>query len=129
MKTILSNERYVGRVPRNDGEVFDGSYPTLIDQGTWDQCVRLRMARPFKGPMNQKRRVDPLTGLLRCGRCGGTVSGWNRKHTERRIKKQYFYYECYGRRVRSGCDQPFFQESEIEAEVLELLRAMAVPDG
>ena len=127
---ILSNERYAGRLPRNDGKVFETrGYRALIDAATGDACVRHRMSRPFPGRTNRAYRVYPLTGLLRCGRCGGTVSGWNRKHPERRTKRRYFYYTCYSRRVRAGSAQPFFPEEQLEAEVLCLLRAMAIPDG
>jgi recombinase-like zinc beta ribbon protein len=59
----------------------------------------------------------------------GTVSGWNRKHTERRTQRRYIYYTCYRRRVHAGCDQPFFSEDQVEAEVLAVLSAMATPDG
>jgi len=50
-------------------------------------------------------------------------------HPERRTKRRYFYYQCYSRRVRAGCDQPFFPEERLEAEVVSLLRMMATPDG
>ena len=49
------------------------------------------------------------------------MSGWNRKHPERRTQRRYIYYTCYGRRVHAGCDQPFFSEDRLEAEVLAVL--------
>jgi len=126
----LSNERFRGVLRRSDGKLFDATaYPPLIDNETWDACVLRRMAgRTSRLRIDRVYRSYLLTGLLRCDRCGATVSGVYRNSTSKRHgRREYSYYECYGHRQRFGCDQPLFRQAELEAEVVRLLEAMVVP--
>lgn len=130
VKAILSNERFTGLLRRSDGKVFKATaYPPLIDDETWNACVLRRMAgRSSRLRTDRVYRSYPLSALLRCGRCGATVSGVHRKFNSKlNGRREYSYYECYGHRQRFGCDQPQFRQAETEAAVVRLLEAMVVP--
>jgi hypothetical protein len=43
LKDLLSNPRYVGRIPRKDGSVSQGTYPAIIDPEMWADCAQVRL--------------------------------------------------------------------------------------
>ncbi len=131
IKDILGNPRYVGRVPLRDGRVVAGTFPALVDVATFDNCERIRSAqrwRPARGPGAGKVGSPYLlSGLLRCATCDSTMSGQthgaDRSHDTRRT------YTCYRRRVAGGCDAPMVSQDVVEADLLAVLRTMALPPG
>jgi hypothetical protein len=69
------------RLPRlaglrtHEGELYQGTWPAILDRGTWDALQeRLAVRRP-RGAGGRGRREYLLTGFLRCGRCGGSLRG------------------------------------------------------
>jgi recombinase-like zinc beta ribbon protein len=93
----------------------------------------------FKGPpstnwlLSEDRGEDKvgspylLSGLMRCAECGSTMSGHthgaDRSHDTRRT------YTCYRRRVAGGCDAPAVPQEIVEADLLAVLRTIALPPG
>ena len=132
IKDIVRNPRYAGRVPLQDGRTVQGIYPTLVDVATFDTCERIRASRRFmmkREPGAGKGRSRYLlSGLLRCARCDSTMSGHtrtpDRTHPQRRHS-----YTCYRRRIAGGCDAPAVLQDVVEAELVAVLRTMALPPG
>ncbi len=147
LKDILTNPRYVGRVPRRDGATFPAAYTALVDEATWTACVEVReRGKPIhrNARANASRRwTSPylLSGVLRCAACGSTMSGQTSRadvagtrptsgarrgglHTEDRHR-----YVCYRRRVARACDAPSLRQEVLEPEIMDILRAVALPDG
>ena len=132
LKDLLRNPRYVGRVPRRDGAVFEAAFAPLIDSDTWAACERIRLrqrsdALRTRGRANT-RSTYLLSGVLRCAMCGSTMSGLTR-HKDRTHPETRFRYACYQRRVGSSCDAPHVPQEIVEAEILDVLRTVALPEG
>lgn len=127
VRNVLGNRAYTGNLTRNDGKRFPAVFEPLVEATTWTEVERLRIVHCLPVRENRKVRTYALTGLLRCSRCGGTVSGF--VHGGWRKTGPHPYYQCYQRRQGLGCDQPYFRQSDVEASVVNLLRAMAVPDA
>jgi site-specific DNA recombinase len=132
IKDLLSNPRYVGRVPLRDGRVVVGTHPVLVDAATYEACERIRLAQ--RGPVKREPGAvatgSPymLSGVLRCSACGSTMSGHTRT-ADRAYKKTRRVYICYRRRVAGGCAAPTVRQEVVEADLLAVLQAMALPVG
>jgi site-specific DNA recombinase len=133
IKDILSNERYAGRIRLRDGAVIAGNYPAIIDAATFDACEGIRARHRFtahsgKPGAGKRASTYVLSGVLRCAECGSTMSGHTR--TPDRIHREPRYsYVCYRRRVAGGCSAPPVQQEPVEADLLAVLRTMALPPG
>ena len=130
LKDILSNRRYMGRVPRKDGEEFQANFEALIDSETWAMCERVRFKhRSFRSAKAAKRPSRYLlSGVLRCGRCGSTMSGqtWKSDRTHPATRNRY---TCYLRRTAKACDMPYVEQDQLEAQLIDILRIVAMPGG
>lgn len=69
------------RKPRNAGLrehrgeiVGPGNWPALVDEATW-RAAQAVLNAPGRGPGTKTVRKHLLTGVLRCGKCGGYLSG------------------------------------------------------
>ena len=134
LKDLLCNPRYVGRVPRRDGQTFAAAYPPLIDAETWAACERTRMKRrPMawnRASQGRRRWASPylLSSVLRCQRCGSTMSGetWQPDSAHREPRRRY---TCYRRRTARACDAPYIRQDDLEAQLLDVMREICLPDG
>ncbi len=72
--------RYAGRIPDKKGGLHDAKFEPLVDAQTWAACERARLrARPVRlGGVTRRPSRYLLSGILRCKRCGSTVSGEHR---------------------------------------------------
>jgi len=73
----LLDSRHVAAIRMHQGEeVGRGSWPAIIDAGTWAET---RARREFRSQVHQTnlelRRFYLLRGLVMCGRCGTLMSG------------------------------------------------------
>lgn len=93
IRTILSNELYVGRV-KFANQIYEGVHEAFIDQATFDKVQKLLKERTeifAKHNRKHGRNTTYLGGMLYCKHCGGKycvcLNGHNTK-----------YYSCYSRR-------------------------------
>ena len=126
VRSILQNEKYVGvwiwnktrsiRVPGKksrrfilnpESEWVIGEFPerAIVDRATWER-VQARIAKRKRGDeqtMRKGQQVTLVSGLLRCGACGGPLSVRSAK-----IKAgvRYVNYGCTAHSSRGGaiCD-------------------------
>lgn len=91
---------YVGKV-RFNGEVYEGDHEPIIDPVTWQKAQQLRQSN-----LVAKRGKHPSGGhllgggLLRCGRCGGSMYAATRVREGRTTLEQY---HC-ATQMRKGMD-------------------------
>lgn len=104
-----------------------GTHPAIISRELFEQVQRLRSSIGTNSRrQGESRRIYPLSGLLRCGRCGGPMRGTSANGGVR-------YYQCSQRaerhRLTNGqeCEQPLVQADYVEDEVVALLQRLAVP--
>ena len=134
---ILRNTAYIGKVQafKHSGGYFvpvesewvvaDGIHPPLVDEATFEAAQeKLRSRRFNTGNTGNSRRSDGylLTGLIRCGRCGG------RMHAHRRDSHShsYVYYRCYNAVEKGTCDAPYASGLKLHAEVKQALRSLPI---
>ncbi|MDP2974656.1 MAG: recombinase family protein [Anaerolineales bacterium] len=98
-------------------EVFEGNHPALIGQELFDQVQNVR-SLGFRNPKQKNGktcRVFPLTGILRCGYCGGRMRG--ESSYNRRVYGD-------GRRIERKviCQQKQIGADILEQQAIEFLR-------
>ncbi|MDF2650160.1 MAG: hypothetical protein K0Q73_5965 [Paenibacillus sp.] len=88
-------------------------FPAIIDEETFEKVQELRDKRTKEG----KKATSPyhFSGVLRCARCEGPLSGYYRK--ERGTK----HYVCINRKNKGTCDLPQFTEEALTKVFLEEL--------
>ena len=133
VKDLVSNPRYAGRIPGRDGKTYDAACTAIIDAETFATCERIRMRRRAQaslGRSGKRKWLSPylLSGVLRCRRCGSTMSGesWRPDHSH---PEPRYRYTCYRRRTAQLCDAPYVTQDVLEVQVLEILRAVRLPAG
>lgn len=136
LKAILRNERYAGRVvykPRRirgrDGadESVPGTFPAIVDPELWQAAAAVRGRNASHNGIRYSRTSRyALTGLLRCGDCGGTVHG---VQASRSRGKVYAYYVCRARYGSRSCSQKPAPVADLETEIRSWLEQLRLPDG
>ena len=130
---ILNNELYLGRITYNrqhfvkdpetgkrisrlnpEHEWIRTQVPHLriIDDETWNavQAIKARYASPSGNQRQTRKRL--LTGLVKCGACGGSMTIVNRER-----------YYCSAKRERGTCDSTVgIKATELENRVLSGLK-------
>ncbi len=122
---ILNNELYIGRIvynrqhfskdpetgkrvsrpnPETDWLRTEVPHLRIIDDAIWESVreIKSRYASQAGNKRQTKKRL--LSGLIRCGTCGGSMTIVNRER-----------YSCSARRERGTCDSP----AGISAKALE----------
>ena len=130
---ILNNELYLGRItynrqrfikdpetgkrrsrPNPEHEWIITEVPALriIDDETWNKVQKIK-ARYASMPGNRRQtKKRLLTGLVKCGCCGGSMTIINRER-----------YSCSAKRERGTCDSPVgIKVAELEDRVLTGLK-------
>ncbi len=105
-----------------------GAHPAIISRQLFDQVqdIRRSVGNNSRRQGQAQRREYPLSGVLRCGQCGGAMRGATANGGVR-------YYLCSNRadkhRLPDGgfCTQPMVRAEEAEAGVLAFLQGFALP--
>ena len=125
VRDILRNHAYIGTYHRF-GLRIPGSYQAIVGAEEFKQ-VQDRMRSRSPGRRHPKAEPFLLAGILHCGYCGQRMMGvtrhqtWRRKNGER-VRGEYRYYQCQSRINRSQCQYHTRRASELEAQVLELVK-------
>jgi hypothetical protein len=119
----MNRRRRAGGTIRCDhGMLFPGKHDPLVSVDLYDRCQRARGLRAHT-PSNKtrKRRIYPLSGTLRCERCGGPFRG-NAGNGDIR------YYEDTKRAGgASDCPRRSFRAQGIEEDVFLTMRQLEIP--
>lgn len=112
IEAILKNPFYYGEFVWK-GNYYRGVHEPIISRELYDQVQTLlrRKGKP------RIRRSFPFAGLLRCGRCGCSITA--------EIKKgKYVYYHCTN--GKGKCDQEYVKEERLDELLAELVRAVQI---
>jgi site-specific DNA recombinase len=115
----LENPVYAGKLrwgnrSKMDTMIFDNTAHTaIIDEESFEKAQQLRNTRAKDG----KKATSPFhfSGVLRCARCGGPLSGWHRK------AKGTKHYLCINKKNKGTCDLPQFTETALAKSFLDEL--------
>lgn len=97
-------------------KIEDGM-PRIIDDETWER-VRERMNDNKKGASSAKE-VYLLSGLIYCGKCGGSMNG--KRRYAGRNKTLYISYECSTKKRTKDCDMKEINRDFVESKVIDYL--------
>jgi hypothetical protein len=101
LKDIFDNPSYIGKL-RVDGQLIEAKHPALIDEATWNGCLEVRRRNRRNTSKTWTRHSYPLTPVLRCGRCGGTMNGEISSNKRRTAA----YYACHAARRNRSATMP-----------------------
>jgi site-specific DNA recombinase len=120
---ILTNPFYYGLMIVK-GEAHLGSHTPLVTKEQFDRVQRHLTSRRTMAE-RPKRLSFSFTGILRCGKCGRSMSAYLRTKPS---GKQYVYYVC-SNHIRRRCSQPLVPEQRVFSEVFsELYRVSLTPE-
>jgi len=124
VRHILTNPVYTGYI-RYNGELIKGQHEAIITPAEHQAILRLRRTF-YRAPRQNRRsrREYPLSGIARCGRCGGPMSSsYAENGGHGRLT-----YRCSDRgRGKSACDQPAVPSDLVEGVVVQTLAKLTVP--
>lgn len=124
---ILRNPFYIGKIrwnlrKRGRGKtgaefVVDGQHEPIISETQFYRVQKILDKRKTVAPVSATSDFI-FSGILRCGKCGYSMSGTSRKYKSVRTK----YYACVNRQKNFRCDMPYIREDVLEEVLLEHLR-------
>ncbi len=132
---LLINERYTGtfiwnkyqckqmrkRIPKkaNPNIVrIENAIPPLVSKEIYEKVVKRLEAH--KRGTNSAKREYLLSGLIICGYCGGTYTGFASKN--RRTGEETYYYMCGTKHRKHTCNAKNIRADEIESAVYYILK-------
>jgi site-specific DNA recombinase len=119
IKHILENPFYAGVIQFNrqnrnkETIVAQGNHPAIISKELFEKTKQLMSKR-----INNKGALTsdyPFSGVLRCAKCGGAMTGTKFTRGRNGKKKTYYYYHCNSRRLGT-CDIPQVSERKLEEQ-------------
>ncbi len=128
VKVVLSNPAMIGHQvfwgKAKEPIVNEGAYPAILSTEEWDKLQGLfevRRGGRHRGPAATSKYL--LTGILRCGNCGGAMTGYKKG-------KDYRYYRCsWYAKARDFCaDARSHRQKSLEDAVLEHLSQYSDPE-
>jgi site-specific DNA recombinase len=133
---ILTNPTYTGMIwygkrktdpisgkliaqDKKDWLVGKGEHDPIIYEGTFNIVQKLISNR--RGKPTRAKRTYLLSGIIRCGHCGGAMTGhtFNKKGTD----KSYSYYKCYNKLQKGpiACKGLSLTANQLEEFVIDQL--------
>jgi site-specific DNA recombinase len=128
LAAMLRSPVYIGKLPYQ-GNVFDGEHEPIIDPGLFGEVQALLASRQHLPPRTQQSR-HLLSGIARCGQCGGRLSAhwilYRGKSTRR-----YRAYKHRGNVYAGDRACPGFTKAadRLEAAVVDKVRELAASPG
>jgi DNA invertase Pin-like site-specific DNA recombinase len=124
VRYILSNPFYKGYVgygglkaggqkERKPVELFEGQHEPLVDEETWNRCQEIRRQRRHRPDgITSPARTYPLSRLLFCSRCKGSMRGFSSNGAQNRYYGDHLFREKWrGERAKGK------EEEELEANL------------
>lgn len=96
-----------GKKERKPIEFFDGQHEPLVEEETWNRCQEVRKLRRHRPhSMASPARIYPLSRLLFCNRCKGSMRGFSSNGGQNRYYGDHLFREKWrGERKRGKEDE------------------------
>ena len=124
--SIFTNVFYAGIIQYSGKEV-PGKHHAMVTLEEYD-LVQIILGRKGK-PRPNKKNEYAYTGTMKCGECGGTISGAYVRKTLKGSgeKKMFIYYYCHSARKYHECSQGLYTNAnDLEAQILEQIETFAI---
>ena len=112
---LLASPTYAGLLERND-EYLPGLHEAIVSQETFNRAMALRQTKVGPDQFAKMAAGNSeffLTGVVRCGVCGGAVVGAAANSKGRR----YRYYDCSMKNKRADAER--CRNDRVDADALE----------
>ncbi len=126
IKKMLTNPFYYGHF-EYAGEIYKGVHTPLVSKQLFD---RVQDVLEMRGRQRHKLKNEPqpFCGIMRCGECGGMITGEViTKHQKNGNVHRYVYYRCT--KKRGLCSQSYIREETLSVQLSDLLSEYVVPAG
>jgi len=121
VRPILCNRFYLGELPDGNGGWLPGKHGALIEPGLFERAqVARRANQPHPRRVSTIRTPWALSGLARCGSCGGSMTLTGNQNGKRRI-------QCSGRTQASVAKSHHFSPPESKIKLGNYLAALLSP--
>lgn len=139
---ILSNPTYIGNIwynkrvsaktttklkkrPEKEWIIEKGLHKPIIDNATFEKVQEI-LKRQSVEP-RRKMSEYLLSGLVRCGKCGGRMSGYTQRRITPKSPRLYSYYKCHNcqSKGKSVCTGMAIPKSLLEDIVAEKITSLA----
>ncbi|MDA1928715.1 recombinase family protein [Bacillus cereus group sp. BcHK130] len=143
IRDILHNPLYIGKIRYNKMQnwsekrrkgkseeiiLVEGEHEAIIDIDLWDKVQSLYKKKSYK-PVRNYSGSYPLTGILKCPECGGSmVAGKTKRKLKDGSYKIHQYYYCGEWRNKgiAACHSNGVRKNEIEECVFKKIREVLV---
>ncbi len=102
----------------------ENAIPAIITREEW-QTMQEMLNTQKRGPQPRSERYL-LTGFVRCGQCGSSMTGT--KITSKKSNVSYEYYRCDASANKKACKSTKIRKDFLEAEVLKEFRRIIKKD-
>ncbi len=143
VQRILSNPTYTGRiwygkrktdlvtgklnhVKKEDWKYSEGEHERIISDEVFNEVQKVLESRKQKP--SRASRTYLLSGIIRCGKCGGPMYGYTcYKDGKKSGGKTYFYYKChnYASKGKSVCSGLSIPGKTLEDFIIEKLMELS----
>jgi site-specific DNA recombinase len=105
-------------IDQDEWSICEDAHPEITDKATFNKAQNILKSRNVGQTF--KNVIHPLTGLLKCGKCGEGMVCQKRSYKD----KEYRYYICktYHKFGRNVCSQSNVNANELEAFIIEKLK-------
>lgn len=110
VRRVLTNPTYIGKAcynrrvsaksgkkmkarPKSQWIIVDGLHKGIVGEETFNTAQDI-LKQQYKVP-RRKFSEYLLSGLLRCGYCGGSMNGYGQQRIRKSKVDHYFYYNCH----------------------------------
>lgn len=127
VRDILTRPVYKGKF-NNAGKTVDGLHDAIISEELWEQAQKETLRRRN----GISARGDfLLTGLLKCGVCGGNIVHVKRRSVKGQKEYLYELYACTHQHVRPKnsdhiCSMGYIRRSAVEEFVVDNIKHLSV---
>ena len=143
---ILTNPTYIGKLcynkrvsskttgklkkrPEKEWIICDGQHDPIIRKAMFDRAQRI-LERQKREP-RRKMSEYLLSGLVRCGHCGGSLNGYTQRKKTAAGEKLYSYYKCHTNQSkgRSVCSGTAINKERLEKLVIDKILSLSESKG
>lgn len=133
---VLQNPVYCGMI-KFSGKPYPGTHKPIVSADIFEKAQNkyLNYSQAFSASTaNFSKTPHLLTGLIKCGICGGTYGAktWRNRHATATSQPYYGYYGCqrkYTKLSMSKCDNAHYGIRKLESKIINEIRSLSLdPD-
>lgn len=115
---LFTNVFYTGRWMEN-GVIYEGQHPPMVSAAEFNQVQQILVR---SGKAQRKVHSFAYTGLIRCRRCGSSITA--EVQSGRHGRGHYVYYHCAS--SRKQCSRVSVSEKMLEEQIDSLLQSITI---